>query len=86
MTQRAANKKLRSKIRVGSVVTWGNGAWSHRVIEVRDTGIVVDATSAGFPTVFVSFLPGRPQRPPGISLADAGPPRLSTMPPDKPPK
>lgn len=52
---RAQRKKAKRKFKVGDAVTWGTGAISHRVIEVQEHGVVVDATSAGYSRYFVAF-------------------------------
>lgn len=39
-TRRAVRKKQRRKFKVGDDVTWGTGALSHEVIEVRRDGLV----------------------------------------------
>lgn len=45
MSRRAEVKELRRTVKVGDVVTWGSGATSHRVVEARLDGVVVDVTS-----------------------------------------
>ncbi len=52
---RAQRKKARRSFHVGDVVTWGDGSWSHRVLEVQAFGVIVDATSAGFGRYFVAY-------------------------------
>jgi uncharacterized protein YkvS len=52
---RAQRKKAKRKFKVGDVVTWESGTISHRVIEVQEHGVVVDATSAGYSRYFVAF-------------------------------
>lgn len=53
--KRAERKKLRKQFKVGDVVTWGTGAVAHYVVEVKETGVVVDATSVGYGMLFVSY-------------------------------
>jgi hypothetical protein len=43
--KRAERKKVMKQFKLGDSVTWGNGATSHCVVEVRPTGVVVDVTS-----------------------------------------
>lgn len=42
---RAERKKAVKKFKAGDVVTWGNGATAHRVVEVDRRGCVIDVTS-----------------------------------------
>jgi hypothetical protein len=74
---RAELKKLRHAFKAGDIITWGLGRISHRVLEVRMDGVVVDATSAGFGKLFVSF--DKNNRDPN----GRGPIRHSTDEPDK---
>lgn len=53
--KRAERKKLQKQFNVGDVVTWGTGAVAHRIIEVKETGVIVDARSIGFGMLFVSY-------------------------------
>jgi hypothetical protein len=53
--KRAERKKLKKKFQVGDIVTWGREAIAHRVLEVRDDGLVVDATAHGFGHLFVAY-------------------------------
>lgn len=55
MGLRAQRKAQMRKIKVGDVVTWGLRKLSHPVLEVRPDGVVVDAASAGFPRLFVTW-------------------------------
>lgn len=53
---RAQLKKARRSFKVGDVVTWGSGEWSHRIVAVQSRGVVVDASSAGWKSRwFVAF-------------------------------
>lgn len=52
---RAELKKQRKKFRVDDMVTWGTGVNSHKVLEVQERGLIVDAISAGFGKLFVAF-------------------------------
>lgn len=52
---RAQRKKAKRQFKVGDVVTWGVRAISHRILQVQEHGVVVDAASAGFPNYFVAF-------------------------------
>lgn len=53
--KRAVRKKLKGKFKIGDVVTWGEGIWAHRIIEIEDNAVIVDATSDGFPRYRVEF-------------------------------
>ena len=53
--KRAQKKKLHKQFKVGDVVTWGIGRVAHRIIEMMDNGVVVDAASKGYPNLFVAF-------------------------------
>lgn len=43
--KRAERKREMKRFKVGDVVTWGNGALSHRVVEVNQRGVVIDVSS-----------------------------------------
>lgn len=53
--KRAIRKKLRKSYKIGEVVTWGLGVWAHRIIEVEDNAVVVDATASGFARCRIEF-------------------------------
>ena len=66
--KRAALKKLRKQFRPGDVVTWGDGRHSgegglrppgwvcgHRIVEVRDRGVVVECEGYVPPGLYVAF-------------------------------
>lgn len=82
-TRRATRKKMRPKFKVGDVVTWDLGLVSHRVIEVRKDGVVVDSTSASYGKIkngrrymLIAFAPA------SKSKRCPGPPRHSKLKPD----
>ena len=53
---RAQLKKARKSFKVGDLVTWGYGAVSCRVLEVRSRGVIVDAQIDGKPRrLFVAY-------------------------------
>lgn len=54
-SKQATIKKLRKQFKVGDLVTWGNGTYSHVVIEVNKDGVIVDGSAVGWPNFFVSF-------------------------------
>lgn len=82
-SRRAIRKKMRKRFHPRDVVTWGIGVRSHRVLEVRPTGILVDTRSdpswEGPQTLFVEFCP------PSRSRWHHGPPWHATSPPDEDP-
>lgn len=53
--KRAVRKKLQKSFKAGDVVTWGEGVLAHRVLEVEDNAVIVDASSEGFPRYRVEF-------------------------------
>ncbi len=44
----AERKRMHHLFKVGDVVTWGRGTVSHRIVEVREHGVVLDTTSVDF--------------------------------------
>jgi hypothetical protein len=52
---KAELKREQKKFRVGDVVTWGRGEFTQVVLEVRDNGLIVDATDWWGPTLLVVF-------------------------------
>ena len=52
---RAQRKKMMRQIKVGDVVTWGEAIIAHRVIATSMRGVVVDASSRGFPNYPVAW-------------------------------
>lgn len=75
--KRSLRKKLHRQFKVGDVVTWGTEFVSHKIVEVRDTGVVVDAHSQNCGLLFVSF--DKNNRNP----SGRGPIKHSTAEPDK---
>lgn len=76
----AERKKLKRQFKVGDVVTWGLGRVSHRIIEVKEHGVIVDAISEGYGLLFVSFDKNNRNR------SGRGPVRHSLNKPDSPGK
>lgn len=77
---RAEKKRERKRFKPGDVVTWGERVVSHRVLEVRADGLIVDASSQGprFARYFVAF-DGNARRADNIGR---GPIEHSSEPPD----
>lgn len=44
MSIKAERKRLRKMFAVGQRITWGSGAVSHSIVEVRDDGLLVDVS------------------------------------------
>lgn len=42
---RTNHRRLKKKIKIGDVVTWGRGILYHKVIEIRGNGILVDVSN-----------------------------------------
>lgn len=55
--KRAERKKMQKKFKVGDIVTWGLKIKSHRIVEVCEDGVYVDATDSNVkdPHYFVSW-------------------------------
>jgi len=84
MSHHAIRKKLAKKFKVGDVVTWGNKFIAHRVVEVRQRGVMVDSTSQRYGARqrdgrLFTFIPFVPVRQYGM---DVGPPEHTNMKPD----
>ena len=64
------------KFRVGDVVTWGAKAIAHRVVEVTESGLYVDASSVGFGSRYFVSWSGNGAG--GLEVAGFGPDVLLT--------